>query len=258
MSKISIYVATHKNFVAPKDDGYIPMFLGKTLHPEKEVHFLCDNVGDNISYLNKSFCELTAMYWMWKNDNSDIVGLSHYRRYFKANNDRVRDFFDTENRKNYRYDGDVAIASHNDFFEFNNNVDIIAASYVPAQGTIFENFENYHDINDMYLVREAIRRLFPDYVDAFDFFMKYHKLSNCNMFVARKEVIDKYFEWIFPIVFYLYEMKFYRNYTDYQARIFGFISERLFNVWLCKNREHFCVSQRDLEFFQDQQFVEAI
>ena len=34
-----------------------------------------DNIGNNISEKNSTYCELTAQYWAWKNDtDSDYIG----------------------------------------------------------------------------------------------------------------------------------------------------------------------------------------
>lgn len=78
---VEIYIATHKEYEFPQIDGYIPIHVGKELS-SKNLDIATDNVGNHISNLNTNFCELTALYWIWKNSKADIVGLVHYRRYF--------------------------------------------------------------------------------------------------------------------------------------------------------------------------------
>lgn len=79
--KICMYIAAHKNFSVPDIEGYTPLEVGAALRDE-HFGFIRDNEGENISAKNPFFCELTAYYWIWKNSDADIVGLSHYRRYF--------------------------------------------------------------------------------------------------------------------------------------------------------------------------------
>ena len=77
---MSIYVVTHKKYNIPKMKGYIPIQVGASLH--ENLGYKVDSDGDNISYKNPNYCELTALYYMWKNLDDDIIGLTHYRRYF--------------------------------------------------------------------------------------------------------------------------------------------------------------------------------
>ena len=78
--KVKIIVATHKKYEMPKDDIYIPLHVGA--EGKEDIGFIKDNTGDNISEKNPYFCELTGLYWAWKNLNADYIGLVHYRRHF--------------------------------------------------------------------------------------------------------------------------------------------------------------------------------
>lgn len=61
----------------------MPIHVGKVLHPDVDLGIQRDDTGDNISLKNSSYCELTGMYWAWKNLRGvDVIGLCHYRRYF--------------------------------------------------------------------------------------------------------------------------------------------------------------------------------
>ena len=56
------------------------------------------------------------------------------------------------------------------------------------------------------------------------------------MFIMRKDVMDLYCEWLFPILFELEKRLDISSYSDYDARVFGFVSERLLDVWIDRQR----------------------
>jgi len=67
----TMYEVTHKP-VEIVPNGRTPLFVGTGDNAKK---YICDSNGDNISSKNKYYCELTAYYWIWKNDRSDYVSI---------------------------------------------------------------------------------------------------------------------------------------------------------------------------------------
>ena len=78
-----IYVVTHKNISLELPNNYKLIGVGNNCIINENLH---DNIGNNISSKNKNYCELTALYWLWKNSHDDIIGLEHYRRMFLNDN----------------------------------------------------------------------------------------------------------------------------------------------------------------------------
>ena len=79
-----IYIATHKAFDVPDIKDYMPLQVGA--YNKETLGFLQDNIGENISCKNQNYCELTGLYWIWKNVDDAYKGLVHYRRYFGKSN----------------------------------------------------------------------------------------------------------------------------------------------------------------------------
>ena len=220
--KITIYVATHKKAEFPKENIYKPIRVGATLNSD-DFGYQRDDSGDNISYKNKSFCELTATYWIMKNDKSDIVGLTHYRRYFfkKHKNNKLENVLSEQDIREILKDKDIIVP--NSTFIIKHNAE--------------KSWEKTHIKKDYDECRKIIAEKYPDYVEAFEQFSKSRFLYICNMFIARKEIFDEYYKWLFDILFELEKRTDTSNYDDYNKRLFGFMSERLFNVWLLKHKE---------------------
>lgn len=243
---IKIYIASHKEFNPPFDRNYVPIQGGKAL-TKTQTSFLGDDTGDNISNLNKNFCELTVLYWVWKNDlSSDFIGLVHYRRYFTKLHYGIDKYITDKNEADLILTDGPEIAASNDFGELEHEVDLILPTRQHV-GNILQNYGACHHIEDMYVVRQIIKKIYPDYLDAYDYVMQnLTYMYSYNMIIAKREILSEYCEWLFNILFSIKDMTFYKNYDDYQQRIFGFISERMCNVWLLKNRHRICIGERNV------------
>ena len=65
MKNIKIIVATHKKYKMPNDAMYLPVQVGA--EGKETLGYVRDNEGENISHKNPNYCELTGLYWAWKN-----------------------------------------------------------------------------------------------------------------------------------------------------------------------------------------------
>jgi hypothetical protein len=224
---IKILVAAHKKYIMPKSKMYIPVHAGR--EGKKDLGYTGDNTGDNISVKNPNFCELTVIYWAWKNLDCDYIGLNHYRRYFTTKK------ISNINKKSNKFD---FILTKQEVQDLLKKYDIITTN---KQKLYFKNvltkYAQQHHVKDLLNCGKIIEKKYPEYKDAFDIVMKSKEYSICNMFIMSKENLDKYALWLFDILFELEKQTDISEYTPLQKRIYGFLSERLFNVWLEHNKD---------------------
>jgi len=217
---MAVYVMTHKKINLNVPNYYKKMLVGAYRDTSDTDEYIRDDRFDNISRKNECYCELTGLYWLWKNCDDDIIGLVHYRRFFykrwkKINENEVLD------KKTIEYTL--------------KKYDIIVPVKSYYTESLEDQYNNNHYASDLKRTRKIISEYYPEYINAFEKIMKKNTCHAFNMFIMRKELVNEYCKWLFDILFKLEEQIDISSYDKYQRRIYGFLSERLFNVWIEKN-----------------------
>ena len=214
-----IFICMHHKYDIPvKNDVYKLISCGGN---DIEGAIL-DNTGDNISHLNGCYCELTGIYWVWKNwELKDYVGFCHYRRYFE--------FMDN-------------LPSLNDI-----DADIIITEPLDLHVSNFNYYDVNHNAKDFSLVIDIAENKFGVYSDEF---VAGQYMSARNMFIMNKELFNEYCEFLFGVLDEYCKIKGIKSMVDvycqvlndkdygdptkykYQSRITGFLAERLMNIWI--------------------------
>lgn len=212
-AKCRVVVAAHRPYAMPADPVYLPLQVGAAGKPG--LGYVRDDTGGNISARNANWCELTGLYWAWRNLPADFLGLVHYRRHFKGRN---------------------GIATGGEIVQALEGVDAL----LPRERSYFieTNYSQYahaHHAVDLDVTRQVVAAHSPEYLPAFDEVMKLTHGHRFNMFVMRKPALDAYCSWLFDILFELERRLDISSYSSYDARVFGFVSERLLDVWVKVN-----------------------
>ena len=223
---IKIIVAAHKKYWMPSDSIYLPVHVGAEGKTDEngaqlDPGYIKDNTGDNISSKNKNYCELTGLYWAWKNLDADYIGLAHYRRHF------------TRRNRGNKKDRPIAGA---ELEKLLNRYDVL----LPKKRNYFieSNYSQYvhaHHAIDLDTTREIISERHSEYLKAYDASMKRTTGHRFNMFIMKRDKFDAYCEWLFDILFELEKRLDISEYSANDARVFGFVSERLLDVWINTN-----------------------
>jgi len=221
---VKILVATHKPYWMPEDEIYLPVQVGAA-GAASDLGYSRDDSGDNISSKNKNYCELTGLYWAWKNLDADYVGLAHYRRHFtlRKGSDKKNLPITGEELKPLLENYDVLLPRKRNYF-----ID-----------TTYDQYVHAHHKEDLDTTEAILKERCPEYLDAYNRVMKSTSGHRFNMFVMKKDMFDEYCSWLFSILFELEKRLDISNYSAYDARVFGFVGERLLDVWIMTNKANY-------------------
>ena len=215
-----MYVITHKDYSFQPHPGYTPICVGGFL----KDGFLSDKEGKSIAPLNDRINEMTAIYWVWKNRPSEVVGFSHYRRFFYDNDfSCFENWLRLDTAKKYLDEFDIILCRR----IFDTEMTVEDELRIPLSEKAYE--KGYQ------IILNKLMEYQPDYVDEFNSVLIGKSCCYYNMFVTTWEVFDRFATWLFSFLIPAVESFPVEQFSGEDRRTIGFFAERMLTVWLCHN-----------------------
>ena len=170
-----------------------------------------DDVGDNISYKNSTYCELTALYWLLKNEPlPEYVGFNFYSRIFNFNETELS-------------------------YILSSGIDAIVPEpvIVSCLHTLPKILPQNHNLIEDFL-EKAVAKTHLDYLETFRAVFKENIRLPSNIFIVQKNIFTHYVKWLFDVI-ETYEDILMKAGREVPPRHIGYMAERLQTVYFLKN-----------------------
>ncbi|WP_252180906.1 DUF4422 domain-containing protein [Pediococcus stilesii] len=105
--------------------------------------------------------------------------------------------------------------------------------------TNYSHYVHAHHKEPLNVTRKVIEENYPKYLNAFDKVMKRRSAHMFNMFIMKNKEFKQYAEWLFNILSLAEREIDISNYSVQEARVFGYLSELLMDVWIEKNNKSY-------------------
>ena len=226
--RIKILVACHRPILtSATTTSTCPFKWARHCTPNLTSDSQCDNTGDNISEKNGSYCELTALYWAWKNlKDVDYIGLCHYRRYFdfSKNNSALKPIKSDE----------FHLLKNNVFAPIINRNEVFLPSFTYLPHSVGMDFQKTVLTEDMYILYKILEKYYPEYLSVFSNYMTGNHRTGFNMFLMSFALFRDYATWLFDILGKVEDRIKLSEYISYK-RVFGYMGEFLLPIYCIKN-----------------------
>lgn len=244
-ASIRLYSVYYKPFPLTPRAPYVTCIQAGRAQAKEKLEMLGDDTGDHISHCNDLYSELSAAYWIRKNAPRDTEawGLCHYRRYLIQTRykwtlkKRSRYPFKTDQKK---LDSLLTPKLYSTYQLLLDTHDVIVQRPWPRKEkgkrfTIQELYTKVHIKQDYDIAMEVVKEKYPDYEPSIEVLNKQTTMFYNNVMIARWPVWDAYLDWLFDVLFEV-QNRIELPKEGYQTRVFGFLAERLHNLFILHNR----------------------
>jgi len=224
LKNTKIIVCYHKDSDIFENDVLLPLHVGKAQHLDVLPKMQGDNTGNNISHKNETYCELTGLYWLWKNIQADNYGLFHYRRFLDVNNKYPS--------QAYPEMLDLSDFNKSSFDNIMKKFDIVLPKKSNFKFNLYEHYKKDHIAKDLDIVIDIIKKDYPTFLSAAKKVMRSNRGYFSNMFIMKDKYFKEYCTWLFEILEKTEKLIDISEYDSYQRRVFGFLSERILSIYI--------------------------
>jgi hypothetical protein len=242
-----IYIVSHLRLKRPFDKDFRVIYVGPLSGPSSPDDFAVTDAiqSPHMADKNKSFCELTALYQMLNlhaPSKDELIGLVHYRRPFVQGPKWLCRIIRTTQKSKFTRGISNALLANYTLTQSKAAVllkdhDVIVPVPVHLKTSVEERYMQMHVASDWEKLKRIIEVQQPGYLAAFEQLANGRSMYLYNMFVGRTELMHRYAKWLFPILESLETQIDISDRDTFQKRVFGFLAERLFNVFLIKHTE---------------------
>ena len=249
MPGIRLYVCCHKKSVVPSHPLLVPVQVGAALTGERLPGCLPDNRGEHISEKNRSYCELTAQYWAWKNEDAEYYGFFHYRRYLYPG---------VGEKRPYRLEGTPTAAlleklGYDDLSKLVEGHDLILPMGEDMHLSVRAHYAAapFHHGKDLALAETILEELHPEMKEAAEEYLSGTVQYFGNLFVMKRQLFFDYCGWLFPLLEEFDRRADTTGYSPQERRVDGYLAERLLGVYCTHRRKELSVLELPRVHFEE-------
>jgi|TARA_B100000929_G_scaffold289551_1_gene280496 hypothetical protein len=251
MSNLEIYCVTNKKLSFLENTTLKLAAVGKDIFSDR--YLKCDN-KINIYDREKYYSELTFHYWYWKNclndSKKDWIGFCQKRRFWIKSEDDKK-IINTNNLNQYLLD--KIESKLNDYESIICNPIYVSGAkkikmmkrgwrnlikdplilFQKQKQTIAFHFDMHHGHNNLEKAAELLdendKNQFVSYINNNNFYNPH------IMCIARPEILEKWFNTLFPWLEKCEEVFGFNDLKDYDTlRLYAYLAERYLSFWFKK------------------------